>query len=213
LSNVIHVINSGPPRPGWVNLPPHDYFTPKWHQALQRFTGDVLFNIQADVTPPELPGLFEAATAAFHSGDVGIYTPAVGHTHWSFDPTLLPRYADGLYAVPFVDQLCWFVHGDVIRNTEFPSPARNRCGWGIDALCAATCLRRGLRVVCDYRFQGRHPQGTGYCTSQASQELLEVMHAQPDSALVFQGATAIVTRHHARRQAVEAGAAVGRERP
>lgn len=195
LSNAVHVINSGPPHPGWVNLDPQNYFTSKWQEALKRFTGDVLFNIQADVTVPDMAALFAAAEAAFRTGQTGMYAPNVAYTYWMFDPVLLPRYADGLHAVPQTDTLCWFLDSQVIRGTRYPLPEANRYGWGLDALSVATCLRLGVRVVRDYRLRVDHPQGTGYSSDRAFEELQALLRADPAAAVAHQIANSILVRH------------------
>jgi len=201
LSSAVHVINIGPPHPGWVNLDTQAYFTAKWHAALQRFHGDVLFNVQADVTVPDMAALFASAREAFQTGDVGVYTPDVSFTNWAFEPTLLPRYADGLYAVPLTDQTCWFLDARVIRNAPFPAPESNRYGWGIDVLSLASSIWLGLRVVRDYRHRVNHPQGTGYPSHQAHEELEALLDAMPAAGLLYQAAWAILERHRAHRKA------------
>lgn len=199
LSTAVYVINSGPPRPGWVNLTAEDYFTAKWHAALNRFNSQILFNIQADVTVPDVAALFASAEAAFQSGDVGVYAPDVSFTNWAFDPGLLPRYADGLHAIPLPDTLCWFLGGNVVRNTRYPSPEANRYGWGMDVVSLATSLKMGLRVVRDYGHRVIHPKGSGYATPRAEEELLALLRDDPASAFVFHSAFAIRLRHQGKR--------------
>jgi hypothetical protein len=214
LSSHVHVINSGPPRSGWVNLDAHSYFTAKWHAALERFDADVLFNVQADVTVPDMAAIFAMAWAAFRGGDVGVYAPDVEYAFWSFDPAFLPRYADGLHAAPLAEALCWFLAADVVRRSRYPTPKVNRFGWGIDLVTAATSLRLGLRVVRDYRCRVDHPKGSGYPPAEASDEMHALFRADPATEFLYQTALAMRARHQhpsATAAAAHGGASAKRE--
>lgn len=164
--------------PHWVHVGADAYFTRQWEEALRRFDGDVLFHVQADASLPDVPTLLRACEASMALG-AGVWAPDVDFTPHTYDRRRLVEVAPGVVEVPNTDCTCWAIHADVLRATPRVDPARNRLGWGIDYLVAATALRLGRKVVRDHRFQVLHPRGTGYDVRRARRELRALLRALP----------------------------------
>lgn len=176
------VVNSDDARrgefPHWVHVGADAYFTRQWDEAVRRFEGDALLHVQADAWIDDVPALLRGAEDAIARG-AGVYAPDVDYTTHTYDRSRLVELAPGLCAVPNTDCTCWVIHADVVRATPQVDPVRNRLGWGIDYLVAATALRLGRAVVRDYRLQASHPRGTGYDVRRAREELRALLRSLP----------------------------------
>ncbi len=174
----VTVINSDDDntRPGWINLGDSAYFGEQFRKALELFTGDVLFHIQADVEYDNWNKLVDDARFYLRFYEAGIYAPNVDYTFWISDRAdvlsdLLEH--SHLRLVASTDETVWFIRRDVLEGIRERSIdlSLNRFGWGWD--CSLSCISysKGLPVIRDYRHTIKHPRGTGYNTFEAESEM------------------------------------------
>lgn len=165
----VTVINSDDDssRPGWINVGDSCYFGAQFQKALELFSGDIMFHIQADAEYHDFQKLVEDAKFYFRFYEAGIYAPNVDYTWWSGDKTdinapLLSH--SNLKLVADTDETVWFIRKEVIdglseRKIDL---SINPLGWGIDCVLSCLSYSKGMPVIRDYRHTVRHPQGTGY---------------------------------------------------
>lgn len=153
--------------PHWCHIGSDGYFTDQWNAALERFDGDVLLHVQADVWPHDVGPMLAECVRYMRDHDVGVYAPDIVYTSHVYRRESLAILHNGVYEVPSTDCSCWAITAEVLRNTPAVDPEVNRLGWGIDFLVAAVAKRMGRKVVRDYRFRADHPKSRGYDSQQA----------------------------------------------
>jgi hypothetical protein len=163
-------------RPGWLNIGDSCYFTDQFRKALELFTGDVLFHIQADVEYDNWRKLVDDAKFYLRFYDAGIYAPHVDYTFWTPEradiPSDLLSHAH-LKLVGSTDETVWFIRKEVIdgiaeRGIDMST---NPFGWGWDCSLACISYAKGMPVIRDYRHTIKHPKGTGYNTAVAENDM------------------------------------------
>jgi hypothetical protein len=158
------------PHHHWVHLGDSAYFSAQWNKALELFEGDILFHIQADAHCGDFEQLFARARSMFQRGDVGVYEPEVDFSGFRYDTSRLRVVDEHVVEVPLIDQTCWFVAGDVLRELPEVDVSANRYGWGISVAVAAVCRLQQKLCVRDYGLAVAHPRGRGYPAEVAGRE-------------------------------------------
>jgi hypothetical protein len=170
----VTVINSeeplSSPRDHWVHLGDSAYFSAQWNKAIELFAGDILFHIQADAHCGDFERLFARASCMFQRGDVGVYEPEVNFSGFRYDTSQLRVIDDHVFEVPLIDQTCWFVAGNVVRELPPVDLSANRYGWGISVAVAAVCQLQQKMCVRDYSLSVTHPRRRGYPAEIAGRE-------------------------------------------
>lgn len=163
-------------RPGWINIGNSCYFTDQFRKALEIFSGDVLFHIQADVEYDNWRKLVEDAKFYFRFYDAGIYAPHVDYTFWTAERSDVPSDAlshSHLKLVGSTDETVWFIRKEILEGIQERGidMSLNPFGWGWD--CSLSCISyaKAMPVIRDYRHTIRHPKGTGYNTNVAETEM------------------------------------------
>jgi hypothetical protein len=160
----------------WHNIGEESYFTAQMLKALDLFTGDILFHIQADVSYDKWDKLMEDALKYYDKYEWGIYAPNVDYTWYSSDRTDIQRLQipdTNLKMVADTDCTCWFIHKSVIetakaRNINF---APYKMGWSFDIVYSAVSYMDKKPVLRDYNHTVSHPKGTKYNTDIAENEM------------------------------------------
>src|SRR2546426_5415181 len=66
--------------PHWCHIGSDGYFTDQWNAALERFIGDVLLHVQADVWPHDVGPMLAECVRYMRDHDVGVYAPDIVYT-------------------------------------------------------------------------------------------------------------------------------------
>jgi hypothetical protein len=156
--------------PHWQHVGNEAYFTDQWNAAIDRFNGDILMHIQADVWPVKVGQVLSECAKYIKNYGVGVYAPNVDFNAHYYRKDSLPILERGVFVVPATDCCFWGISRDVIRDTPRVDSSVNRLGWGIEYLVGAVARRKGLKIVRDYRFTAGHPKGSGYKLNQAFNE-------------------------------------------
>ena len=174
----VTVINSDDEntRPGWVNIGEASFFSAQFRKALELFTGDILFHVQADAHYDRWRELVDDAFVVFETHRPGIYAPNVDYTHWTTERNdIISKRLEppNLKLIACSDETVWFIRREVIqglqeRGIDFSG---NIMGWGWDCMLAAISYLKGMPVIRDYNHTVQHPQGTSYNRAQANAEL------------------------------------------
>jgi len=159
----------------WHNIGEDSYFTAQYLKAIELFTGDVLFHIQADASYDNWTQLYKDAEKYFNIYEWGIYAPNVDYTF--YDSARVDLQFDieelNLKIVSNPDCTCWFVHKDIIneainRGIDF---APYKMGWSFDIIYTALSFIKQRPVIRDYQHTVDHPPGTNYNKDQAEKEM------------------------------------------
>lgn len=177
--------------PDWHNIGEDSYFTAQFIKALELFTGDILFHIQADASYDNWQQLYDDAIKTFNDTKCGIYAPNVDYTWYDSTRTdidSIRMYTKNLKAVANTDCTCWFIHRDIIelykqRNLDF-SPYT--MGWCWDIVFHALSYMNKRVVLRDYSHTIQHPRGTNYNKELAEKEMWQLYNSlDPDIQEAF----------------------------
>jgi hypothetical protein len=174
---------------GWHNIGEESYFTAQFIKALELFTGDILFHIQADASYINWKQLYEDAEKTFKLTNCGIYAPNVDYTWYNSSRTDIETIRmpnNNLRAVANTDCTCWFIHKDIIqfykdRNLDFSSYTM---GWCWDIVFPALSYMNKRTVVRDYSHVISHPEGTNYNKELAEKEMWDLYNSLPQDIQV-----------------------------
>ena len=170
--------------PDWHNIGEESYFTAQMLKALELFTEDIFFHIQADVSYDNWKKLIDDALFYYEKYDWGIYAPNVNYTWYTSERTDVPRLElpdKNLKMVADTDCTCWFIDRSIIelaneRSVDF---APYKMGWSFDIVYSALAYLNKKPVIRDYSHTVIHPQGTNYNTSQAETEMVNFFNTLP----------------------------------
>lgn len=156
---------------------PDDYFNAQFEKARQRFTGDVMLWVMADVTLPEDFGsMFQEMIRMLSRPDVGWYAPDIDWTSYIYHKHRLRQVEEGIYEVPNTDSLCIGIRRDLLDRVPHVDPKVSYM-WGMDIAALATARQMGLKTVRDYRFKAKHPNHTGYEIERAGREMIPLFNS------------------------------------
>jgi len=177
--------------PNWHNIGEESYFTAQFLKALELFTGDAMFHIQADASYSNWAEIYQGARDCFDTYNWGIYAPNVDYTFYNSARTDLTSFdldEPNLKMVANTDCTCWFIHKDILedaknRNINF---APYKMGWSFDIIFTAISYINKRPVIRDYSFTIDHPQGTNYNKDQAEIEMVQLYQSlTPDVQEAF----------------------------
>ena len=185
-----NVVNSDPDNipSHWLNIGNHAWFTQQWLTACQHFQGDIMFHVQADACPENIPQLFQDCLQYQQQYNWGIYSPNLDftpHTSQQADITSIKLHHDHLKMVNNPDCTCWFLHGDVIDdfNKLAIDWSGNTIGWGIDYIMVALSYMRKRPVIRDYNHLVDHPRHTNYTGDAAWTQMQHTLRQCPAELL------------------------------
>jgi hypothetical protein len=143
-------------------------FAVQWHEALSRFTGDVLLWVMADVRLPQAPVSFLVEMEKVLSrSDIWMYAPNLEWTSTRYNPARCTEILPGVIDVANTDQVICAVKWDLLNIVPPLSTQLNPRGWRYDYLMTAVARRFGAHAVRDTRFTATHPYGSIYSTEAA----------------------------------------------
>ena len=152
---------------------PEHYFNDQWEEMRNKFTGDIMLWIMADVTLHSFPEMYKEMLRLMSRDDVGIYAPNVCWTGHVYDISKLIEIEPQVCEVAMTDMLCYAVRADVL--SKLPRITTRTHGWGIEIFLTALATKMGRKTVRDYRFTVDHPNSTGYCIPEAASGMEELI--------------------------------------
>ncbi len=157
----------------WHKVPNEWFFGKKFHACLEKNNADILLQIAADAHSDDWPELIANCMAAFNEySQLGIWTPNINHTPWSQDRTAIcPIDKDHLWSVIQTDAIVWALSTPVIQRLKKLDYQNNNLGWGIDWAAIAIAYGSSLLVLRDTNVEVLHPQGSGYASLDASNQM------------------------------------------
>lgn len=140
---------------------PNLYYPGLWNSAvklaLERNAYWLMF-VASDVEIPRPELLAERVSHAIRKWRLGIYTPALTQDSRLAYPQCYD-HGTGDYRECYISEGFFFLARTSILREIYPiDSARNKYGWGIDALACYHAYRRGLRVMVDDAVTIRHPK-------------------------------------------------------
>jgi hypothetical protein len=163
--------------PDWVYLNETAYFSEQWNKAAELFSGDIFFQVQADVSFDDFERLFEKVRSQFRSHPIGVYEPCIEFSGFQCNKSDLPHIAESVYQVPLTDSICWFIAGDILRQLPRIDPSVNFYGWGVCAAISALSHLNNKLSVRDYEFKVHHPRTRGYRRRKALEDRARYMES------------------------------------
>lgn len=159
------VINSNihQKKDGWINLN-DGYFGEQWNMLIENIDSDTdfIFHIQADASLVDYYKLFAKFKSVFNKYDVGIYSPNIIHTWYSYKMDKIEKLEDNLYIIPNTDCTCWFINTKLIDKAPLFDLKTNSIGYGADWYYSAKSKIQNKLVIRDYSFTCNHPMYKGY---------------------------------------------------
>lgn len=156
----------------WVQVPDHVYFGGKFLCAVQRGREDIVLVIHADAQCGDWGALVRRCRAVLGHGGVGVWAPAVWHTHWVDALVELRReVGSALAQVAQTDCVVFALARPVVDRLLELDYGRNNLGWGIDWAAICHSHVRGLRVLRDHALRVQHLPGRGYGADAASAQM------------------------------------------
>jgi hypothetical protein len=148
--------------PSWIHADESEYYSETLNRCTAMFDADVFFQIQADASFDNFDRMFERAEHCFNSRGAGVFEPNADYTPLRYDRLKLTELEPQLYKVPMTDNICWFIHGAVLKQFPPVDASINKLGWGIAGAIAALSALRGKICVRDYSFTVLHPRSRNY---------------------------------------------------
>lgn len=160
----------------WVQVPDHVYFGGKFLCAVQRGREDIVLLIHADAQCGDWGALVQRCRAVLGRGGVGIWAPAVSHTHWVDALVELRREAGSALAqVAQTDCVVFALSRPVIDRLLELDYRCNNLGWGIDWAAICHSHVRGLQVLRDHAVGVHHLPGRGYEAGAAAAQMRDFL--------------------------------------
>jgi hypothetical protein len=143
-------------------------FARQWEEAVSRFTGDIFLWAMADVEPGNFEDMFPRMVKIYERGDIAMYAPNIHYSSQRYDKSKLRYVEPDLYEVCGTDLLFCSLTKELL--SALPPLGVNLHAWSYDYLMTVIAHRQGKRVVRDYRFDLRHPEGSIYSKPEALEQ-------------------------------------------
>jgi hypothetical protein len=165
----IHVIDAsgeveGGAVDGWIPVDTSAYYGHQFREALNRFDGDVLLQVQADASSQDWPRLIAVCRQRYEKiANLGIWGPELDYTWWTTERArLYDLPGTGLIGVGQTDCIVWALRKDIVAFLKTLNYSDNNLGWGIDWAAIAYAMVNRLFVLRDTTVSVVHPKGSGY---------------------------------------------------
>jgi hypothetical protein len=165
----------------WLAVDPAYYYGHQFREALKRFDGDVMLQVQADASSAEWPRVVETCRTRFRGlPRLGIWAPEIDHSFWATERVRLYEIAGtGLTGVGQTDCIVWALHKDIVSFLQGLDYDANNYGWGIDWAAIAYALSTHRRVLRDSQICVLHPKGSGYAHADARSGMRNFLQQLP----------------------------------
>lgn len=158
----------------WHKVPNEWFFGKKFHACLEHHHNeDIFLQIAADAQSDDWPGLVTKCKDAFDEySQLGVWTPDITHTPWSQDRTAICQVdKDHFWSVIQTDAIVWAFSNQVTNRLKQLNYQNNNLGWGVDWAAIAIAYGSNLLVLRDTSVEVIHPQGSGYASKDASNQM------------------------------------------
>ena len=176
----------------WINIGEDAYFGAQFLKALELFSGDIFFHVQADVTYDNWPSIIESAKLYYKKYNYGIYAPNVDYTYWDSAKVDIDCFKktdnEKLKIVSMTDCSCWFINKKIINEYKLKYShnfKKNKYGFGADLISCAISFKKNMPVLRDYQYTVSHPKLTNYSLTHAGIMLEDYIKTIDDKDLKF----------------------------
>jgi hypothetical protein len=114
----------------------------------------------ADVEPGNFEDMFPRMVQIYERGDIAMYAPNIHYSSQRYDKSKLRYVEPDVYEVCGTDLLFCSLTSELLF--ALPPLGCNSHAWSYDYLMTVIAHRQGKRVVRDYRFDFKHPEGSSY---------------------------------------------------
>ena len=169
------------PPEGWLSIDSEAYYGHQFREALARFDGDVMLQIQADVQSDRWREIVRICRERHEKfPQLAVWSPEIDYTAW-------PTTRVGVYDMPGTeltgvaqtDCIVWSLNAGAVSFLRTLDYSRNNFGWGIDWAVIAYAYATGQLVVRDSAVSVVHPKGSGYRHDSARGEMIAFLQQLP----------------------------------
>jgi len=156
----------------WIRVPNDWFFGRKFKLTLDRFDGDILFQVNADARYPDWGALARRCRDAFKRlPRLGLWAPNVDHTPWTLERISIATLDDSsMHFVALTDSIVWAISSDVAGRLRRFDYDGNNLGWGIDQAASLHSHATNRLVAVDSAATVLHPKSKGYDRTAAVEE-------------------------------------------
>jgi hypothetical protein len=193
-ADALHVIDASAEAPdetraGWTAIDSDAFYGRQFAEALQRFEGDVLLQIQADAASDDWARLIGVMRQRYEKIEkLGIWAPEIDYTWWTTERARLYDLppGTGLVGVGQTDCIVWALKRNIVAFLKTLDYGSNRFGWGIDWAAIAFAMVNRQLVLRDTTVSVSHPKGSGYGHQDAKAAMTRFLQQLPmDVAIQF----------------------------
>lgn len=156
----------------WVQVPDAWFYGKKFEACLQRFSGDLMLQIQADASCDDWGRLIERCRTYFRERErLAVWAPEVDFTPWPLSRTTIIDAAPHLHRVTQTDGIVWVLSQNVCQRLRQFDYDSNHFGWGMDWAAICYAYANGYEVLVDSSIKIDHPKTRGYEGNSAREQM------------------------------------------
>lgn len=179
-----------------IEISSDSFYGNQFHAATTLFKGDLMLQVQGDVTCEFKIDLEHRLREIFLNPEIAIWTPEINFTSWNEDVAgykvdgnrYFNRKLDSdIELKDFMnpDSTFWAIRSWIISEYKNLPLHNSHFGWGIDITLAAIAFLGETRVVRDSLVNVKHPRGTGYNQDLAIEEWLSLFERLPNDIKIL----------------------------
>lgn len=139
---------------------PNTYYPGLWnaavHAALERGC-EWLWFIASDVRLRSSSGIHRCVNQALDDPRTGVWTPSVHRESRCASKLSITRGTAKVRTCSYVEGFCFMARTSILKQ-QYPLPARNKSGWGVDVVTSYLAWQQGYEVRVDDRALVHHPR-------------------------------------------------------
>lgn len=156
---LIDATSPRPPKTTDITVP-NTYYPGLWNEAVkQAIDGNYewLLFIASDVQLQRAMRLADCITEACATPDLGLWGPAVTRESRCASKVMVWRNTRAMRPCCYVEGFCFMARTSLLQQ-QYPLPAWNKSGWGVDVVTALLASRADYKVCVDDRIVVYHPK-------------------------------------------------------
>ena len=139
---------------------PNTYYPGLWNEAVkQAIEGNYerLFVIASDVRVTSISALVERINRALEQDSIGVWTPALHPKSRCAAKHTFNRNTESVRGAGYIEGFCFLAKTAILRQ-QYPLPAWNKSGWGVDVVTSYLAKQQRLAVAVDDCAEIYHPR-------------------------------------------------------
>lgn len=157
----------------WVQVPDAWFYGKKFEACLQRLSGDLMLQIQADASCDDWGRLIERCRTCFREREqLAVWAPEVDYTPYPLSRVKIIEAGPAeLVHVAQTDGIVWTLSRDVCERLRDYDYDVNHFGWGMDWASVCYAYANDREVLVDAAIHVDHPKTRGYKGDDARRQM------------------------------------------